>query len=619
LTDKEIDSDYIEKNYKIKYPFFVLLIILMSNFFLVSKQKQKDKYKIDFEPGASYQSQSYKKETEVPLGRKDSPNGYIYAMKIGDYRLNCFKISRSEENKDEIVWSKIFDSKIVDFHFDPKSGDRIYVVTQKGMLIGDILKGNFSYTIKSKPFLRELKIHIYAKISPKGDYYIMKEDYYRLIGFKISNGEKKEDEILWSKKFDSKIENIRFGPQNGNRIYVVTKKGTLIADTSKGIFSYHIKIKGIEDITYSHEGKGYVLIRGKKDLIFGNQKTGSLSKLIKDAHKKKIKFFDFISKYLLLTIGEDNLIKIWNINTYEMVINTIIHSSNIEVASLTFDRKYLILGNYDSPINIGPKLNVRQTNLKERFKLIIIDTRDLSIIKEIKGIKSKILEISISADNKFAAVVKADKIVDIWDLENSYIIKTFSGGPYIDAEFGPLGMTFLLVTETGKILRYITRGIVVDSRPQFVGEKYKINTPTEPIINKFYSGITIAVLDFSGLLIDSQLAEAISYFFRSRISNYSYVSVMKLGMINKILKVKGLEKPEVISPEKAASIGKYLNVKKMIMGKLTRLGSTLIITTIVVDVKSARIDAGREVECKNFALEDLPEMVDILLDILIEK
>jgi hypothetical protein len=115
------------------------------------------------------------------------------------------------------------------------------------------------------------------------------------------------------------------------------------------------------------------------------------------------------------------------------------------------------------------------------------------------------------------------------------------------------------------------------------------------------------------------MAEAISYSFRNRISNYQYISVVDRDKVNKILNKQGLQSSGVNTPEMAAEIGKILNAKKLIMGKLSKLGSTLITTIRVVDVESAKIEGGREVECQNFALENVPEIIDILLEILIER
>lgn len=521
---KKENVNTIRNKNKSRCLFLILFIIMSLNGFILSQQKQKDKSKIDFEQGASYQSKSTggKKRKTRPKGAAVSGNGKYYGV----------------------------------------------------------------------------------------------HDGYKVIVFKISDKPKK-DEQLWEFKSKYKIEGIRC---IGDRILVDTEKGTMRGDFIKENLSY-ILYKGKKLKRYKNlpNGKNYAASEGKKGFIFGDEEAGHVPKSIKNAHSKKIKFYDFISKNLLLTIGGDNIIKVWNTNTYEMVKNTMIHPSKIQAAALTLDRKYLVIGTYDSNVHLSLSLPARPTDVNESFKLKIIDTRDLSIIKEIKGIKSKILDISISGDNKAAAVLKADKTVDIWDLENSYIIKTFSEEPYIDAEFGPLGMTFLLVTETGKIQRYITQGIVVDSRPQYVGERYKINTPTFPIIDRLQSGNTIAILDFSGLLIDSKVAEAISYSFRNRISNYPYISVVERDEMNKILNEQGLQNSGVTTPEKAAEIGKILNAKKLIMGKLSKLGSTLITTIKIVDVESAKIDGGREVECQNYALENVPEIIDILLNILIEK
>lgn len=639
----------------------ILIIILNLNGLILSQPK----HKADFEQGTSYQSKSYKKTQKIPPGAAIGPNGDVYVMQERGSRLTCFKISEGGKDEDEKLWEQTFDSKIKKLSFDRKSGDRIEVNTEISTWRGDVLKGNFVnicflYTsgsplnttkppdikvsqpstegISISPVVQETgisfapaasyqsKLHKKRKkfiptaaISPNGDYCVMKDGESHLTCFKISIGQQKEDEKMWEKEIGSEILKIRFDQKGGDSVYVVTPGGTLKGDVLKGGFSYIIKEKKLQDIAHSPGGNIYAASKGK-DLILGYQKTGDVSIRNSRAHKRKIKFLDFISKDRLLTIGEDNITKVWNKNNRDEIMNRKIHPGRIQAAALTFDRKYLVMGIYDFKINIGLSPHANPSDVKDSFKLRIIDTSDLSKVKEIKGIKTHFSDISISADNKFAAVLTKDQEVDIWDLEHSKVIYSFSGGTYSDVEFGPLGKTFILVTQAGKIQRWITKGIIVRSaRPQYVGKKYKINTLTAPIITKKDAGITVAVLDFSALSIDPKVAKSVSGSFKSKISNYSYISVVERDRIYKILKEQGLQHSGLTLPIKAAEIGKILNAQKLIIGTLKKFGSTLVVTVDVVDVQTAKVDGGREVECQNYEPENIPEMIETLLSILIEK
>lgn len=509
MTDQEMKDSYIEDNrYKTKYPLFILIIILMFNGFIFSQEKEKDKNKISFEPTESYKSKSDKK---IPHPAKISPEGKYYYIKDGKESISCFKITKGK--KDEKLWTYTTVDEIKEFNFDPKDSGRMYILTGKGLMKGDHLKGNFTY-----------------------------------------------------------IE----------------------------------KFKTINNYVRAPEGEAMALIKGK-DLIFKNSETDHVLRRISNAHNKKITFFVFISEERLITIGEDNIIKIWDTTRGKAIINRKIHPGHIQVFKLTFNKKYLLVG------------TSLPSDVKERSKLKIIDTKDLSIIAEIDYAADSIYNLLIFADNKFAAVVKYDDTFDIFNLENGYIMGPFRGKPYRILEFNQSEKTLTLETNKRKIKKFlIRRGIVMEtSGPKFVGEKYTINTHTSPIMIKRGKVIKTVVLDFH--MDDPPMSDAISSFFRNRISNYPGINLVERDEKNKIVEEQGLKKSGITSPEEAVKIGNALNVQKLIMGELSRNGSTLIATVFVFNVKNSIIEGGREVECKNFALENLPEIVDILLSILIER
>ena len=114
------------------------------------------------------------------------------------------------------------------------------------------------------------KIPPYAIISPDGKHYYIKDGKKSLSCYKITDGEK--DEKLWSKTFESKVEDFRIAPKSGDRIEVITKEGIWISDIFKGNFAYTGKIKEIDKITWSPSGKTYAGVNGKK-LVFRNAET----------------------------------------------------------------------------------------------------------------------------------------------------------------------------------------------------------------------------------------------------------------------------------------------------------------------------------------------------------
>ncbi len=565
---KKTNANHLNKVNLPGYLLLFLLITLFLNGIVFSQQGNKEKTQKEQDPKSQKEKKEKTKQEQNPKAQKDQPD---------------------EDNREQ---------KKDDDQEEKKGNPPDYS-------INPIKNLDTSYT-KSYP---KGKI----KFSPGYKYRVEWYDNRLIITEEYSG------RTLVDKKFKFKINDVAVDKKTGDRIYVNGSDGCIyFSDINKDDYSIFSKGKNKPKGTMVLGPGGDIAIATKDSLIFRNAKTGGISNNFKSPPHEIL--LDFLSEHRIITVGKDNMIRIWDKDTGREIMNRQIHPSHIQAATLSLDKRYLVIGTYDFKITISAfQSQARSTDLKERFKLKIIDTSNLSIIKEIDGTTAQIREISLSADNKFASVLKDDNTIDVWGLENGHIIQSFTGEPYRGAEFTDDGRYFYLITNTGQIQRWITQGIVVESPgPQYVGEKYKINTSKTPIITKSKSGITLAILDFSGLLIDSQVAEAISYSFRNKISNYSYINVVERDEMGKILKEQGLQNSGVTSPEAAAQIGKVLNADKLIMGKLSRLGSTLITTIKVVDVESARIEGGREVECQNYALENVPEIIDILLSILIE-
>ena len=80
--------------------------------------------------------------------------------------------------------------------------------------------------------------------------------------------------------------------------------------------------------------------------------------------------------------------------------------------------------------------------------------------------------------------------------------------------------------------------------------------------------------------------------------------------LNKILDEKAIKSILKGQPswKLAAELKKIHDIQKLIMGDVSQLGSTLIISIKVVDTMNAKIEGGRIVKCPKFELEDIPEM-----------
>lgn len=560
--------------------------------------------------------------------------------------LKCFK---KDENrgKEAPLWEKTFDSIIDKFEYDPRCGDRINVWTQDGSLRGDSLKGNFSFITKRKheptpeptgkqfkeissiqlsSVTKNKKFTPKSVFSPNGRYYVAQTSEFELAGLKIDENLKGKDKIIWKKKLNSKIHFFDFHSRS-NQLNIVTKTGILRGDVIKGNFSSYISGKKMHAIAFSGDGSIIAVSKGN-DLTIHNYLSGNISLKIPKAYKKGTVLLALLAKGQLLTINKNGNIVVFDTQTgtktrNQMTIDS--RNGSIQAAALTADKKRIIIGVYDfSNTNMSRLGSLpNPTDIQEKSELKIYSSSNLKLDYKKRIIRGNIYfgNISISADGRFAAVVSRDKKnrnVIIWDLEFSNPYQTFSGKPYTDARFGPLGKSLILATQEREFIRYRTPGIRRGASPDYTRKKIKVLTPQEPLITKSQAGITIAVHNFSAGLTEPQLAKALSESFKSSIANYSYINVVERDKIEKVIKEQRLQLSGLTSPDNAVEIGKILNAQKIITGSVTHSNSTLTVTVTVIDTKNGRTEGAREVECRNFSIDDKMELIQTLLSVLIE-
>jgi TolB-like protein len=110
--------------------------------------------------------------------------------------------------------------------------------------------------------------------------------------------------------------------------------------------------------------------------------------------------------------------------------------------------------------------------------------------------------------------------------------------------------------------------------------------------------ITVAVLDFEGKNVSRENAEALTDLLRTELFNTGCFKVIERQQIQKILEEQKFQLSGVTDADQAAEIGRLLNVKKIMIGTVTRLGGTHIINTRIVDVQSGQVELAEAVESK---------------------
>lgn len=120
--------------------------------------------------------------------------------------------------------------------------------------------------------------------------------------------------------------------------------------------------------------------------------------------------------------------------------------------------------------------------------------------------------------------------------------------------------------------------------------------------------IAIAVLDFEAKNVNLQNAEAVSDLLRTELFNTGSFKVVERAKIQKILEEQRFQMSGVTSTDQAAEIGRLLNVNKIMVGSVTKLGQTFIINTRIVDVQSGVVTLAEASECRG-GEEQLPTAI----------
>lgn len=100
---------------------------------------------------------------------------------------------------------------------------------------------------------------------------------------------------------------------------------------------------------------------------------------------------------------------------------------------------------------------------------------------------------------------------------------------------------------------------------------------------------TIAVIDFEGQNVSAMDAVVVTSFLRTALVNNAFFEVTDRNNMEKILGEQGLQQTGCTTEDCAVKIGNLLNVQKIIIGNLSKLGNTYYATANIVDVETGRI------------------------------
>ncbi len=108
------------------------------------------------------------------------------------------------------------------------------------------------------------------------------------------------------------------------------------------------------------------------------------------------------------------------------------------------------------------------------------------------------------------------------------------------------------------------------------------------------------------------MESAIAEIFTSNLASNSDFKVVEREKLNKILEEQKLNQSGIVDEVAAVKIGKILGATEIVLGSITQLGKTIVITARVIKVETGEIYAGETVNGEKE--EELPKMVKKLSD-----
>ncbi|GEM_PF-440933 len=105
---------------------------------------------------------------------------------------------------------------------------------------------------------------------------------------------------------------------------------------------------------------------------------------------------------------------------------------------------------------------------------------------------------------------------------------------------------------------------------------------------------TIAVLNLEAKNVGQETAEAVADILSTELFNSQRFNVIERQAITRILEEQKLQMTGITDMGEAVVIGKMLNVEKIMIGSVSRLGDSYIINTRLVDVKTGALDLAQK-------------------------
>jgi TolB-like protein len=146
--------------------------------------------------------------------------------------------------------------------------------------------------------------------------------------------------------------------------------------------------------------------------------------------------------------------------------------------------------------------------------------------------------------------------------------------------------------------------------------KYELSSDRDPILPRGSSS-SLAVLGLNALGVDSVLTRSVDNLLVARLANDPDLRLLERDAIDRVMKEVRLQNSGLTSVQDAARIGALLNAQHVLVGSVSQLGTSNVVSVRIVGTETGRVEGAREVKCNDCGSEDLPRALDLLVQTIV--
>lgn len=412
--------------------------------------------------------------------------------------------------------------------------------------------------------------------------------------------------------------------RDGRWLAIVSAAGLQLRDDSTGTIRTLGSAGGsLRAVAFSPSADEIVVADGR-DLIRYARATGEVLGRLTGGHSKPVMLVGYLGAGdALLSVGQDRRFVVWDPKTGTQLRRGEEPDPTITAVGLSLDGTRLLLGTEETQLP-----GYRGGQGVNRVGLVYLDR--LKIYDPMTGAAEKVMEhviaaptsIAMSPDGKLLAVGQHDTqhdFVALWDVERGIeVSEQPADKPVTVVAWSPDGKWLAWGDATGGVTINAVTGVqpALAYTADLRGRKFVITSARDPLIAP-HGRLRMAVLRLDPAGVDSGVALTVTDQVVNRIAADPFVRLAERSRLAAILGEQALQHSGRTDPAYAVRVGRILNVQKLLVGSVARLGNAYTIDVQLVDVESGRIDGTREIHCQNCGLEDLPRAVAELAPALV--